>query len=257
MVRLLRSIPEYMRLGGGFPGLSEAVEELGLVCAGGQIAFLIDRAIAHWNIETRQANHYHTVVDSQKLVRRLTMLSESLRTIEYTLGTRFWNNASESGEIDYVETHNFPMVIARLAQELAEKPNTVRNQTTYLAEFRAQVRTLSRASDGLEKKVRAEVSKSGPSGHVWYDWFAMAVISLCEQNGINPTISTNRTNWKRGGRFVEIAERLEKLLPAGMHSPNRQALAQKLKRSRARILPQYQSRKIRVVGAPSVSRFPF
>ena len=256
MVRLIRSIPERMYLGGEFPGLSEALKELGLVSGGQNIVSLFGRAIAHWELLTER-QPLRTEVDGQELVRRLALLTKCLRTIEYALGTHSGYPALEPDEVHYGETYNFPFLIERLAKELEKKPNTVRNPTTYLAEFRAQVRTLSWASESLGQKVRPEVSKSGPSGHVWYDWFAMAVISLCEQNGINPTISTNRTNWKRGGRFLEIAERLEKLLPPGMHSPNRQALAQKLKRSRARILPQYLSRMIRAAGAASVSRFPF
>ena len=52
MARVLRSIPEHMYLGGEFPGLSEALAEFGLV-QGGQSTFLIDRAITHWNLETK------------------------------------------------------------------------------------------------------------------------------------------------------------------------------------------------------------
>jgi hypothetical protein len=57
MVRLLRSIPQYMYLGGEFPGLFEAMEELGLKCARGHITFLLGRAIAHWNIESKPGIH--------------------------------------------------------------------------------------------------------------------------------------------------------------------------------------------------------
>jgi hypothetical protein len=120
VVRLIRSIPERMYLGGEFPGLSEALKELGLVSGGQNIVSLFGRAIAHWELLTER-QPLRTEVDGQELVRRLALLTKCLRTIEYALGTRFWNNASESGDIDCVETHNFPMVIARLEQELKEK----------------------------------------------------------------------------------------------------------------------------------------
>ena len=86
MARVLRSIPEHIYLW-GFPGLSEALAEFGLV-GGHQATFLIDRAITHWNLETKPYLHLQATDDGPTLLKRLTTLRKCLRTIEYAMGTQ-------------------------------------------------------------------------------------------------------------------------------------------------------------------------
>jgi hypothetical protein len=162
MALLLRSIPERMYLGGEFPGLSEALEELGLTLSGEQTVFWLGRTIAHWKVETKPSSHPREIIDGPRLVSRLTMIGSCLKTIEYALGTHPEDHWLELDEYP-VEMYNFPYIIARIEKELAGilEGRSIRN---FLVEFLAQGRTLARASASIETKVRAEISKSGPRG---------------------------------------------------------------------------------------------
>src|SRR5262245_32304972 len=101
MARVLRSIPEHMYLGGEFPGLSEALAEFGLV-QGGQSTFLIDRAITHWNLETKPYLHLQATDDGPTLLKRLTTLRKCLRTIEYAMGTHWEDHSWEFDDFYYL-----------------------------------------------------------------------------------------------------------------------------------------------------------
>ena len=54
-------------------------------------------------------------------------------------------------------------------------------------------------------------------------------MQICEWNDIKPKIDTNRVTGKPGGRFLDVAAGLEKVLYPNMRSPSRVALVQRLK----------------------------
>jgi hypothetical protein len=214
-----------------------------------EIELMFAHAVTQWRSENEPMPR-HCTFEHEYIVRRFAALTESLETVEYAL-----NVATDAAYLFNYEVINH--LQEDLARDLAIGSTEAAGDI--LADLGAKARIVARSSRNIERKLSPVASKSGRRKYVWYDHFAMAVMLMCERNGIKPTISTNRTNWERGGRFIEIAERLEQVLPTGMRSPNRQALAQRLKRSRARIRPQYQSRKTKAAerAAPSASRFLF
>jgi hypothetical protein len=128
-----------------------------------------------------------------------------------------------------VATH----LLKRLAQERAIGSPV--SASLFLEDSNEKLCTLSRALREVETVHRRVTDKRRQRRYAWYDTFVLGVLFICELNGIKPSISTDRSDWKRGGRFLEIAERLEGALPTDMRSPSRQALAQRLRRSRGRI----------------------
>ena len=161
------------------------------------------------------------LVSESKNLSRLEIIADSLNVALHHL-------ASLSGSYSVLS-----LIQGRLAQE-REIGSSVRVYF-FLQDFLSTRSALfQRAVRDAETTLRPMTNRRGQRSYAWYDFFVEGVLLICERNGIKPTISTNRSNWKRGGRFLEIAERIEQVLPVGMRSPNRQALAQRLKRSRGK-----------------------
>jgi hypothetical protein len=184
-------------------------------------------------------------VDSSQLLKRLTLLTKCLHTLEYALGT----HEVPDDEHFVLQYYNFPSLVDLLASRIPAA-----NGRAYLTQFVRQADTIARACARLTTEVHEAASKSGPSSHICYDFFVRAVIALCEQNGIRPTISTNRVSGERGGRFLKIAKRLELLLPPPMRSPSNEALAKRLVRSRTRIGADHPSKKTKIANSGKAPR---
>jgi hypothetical protein len=208
------------------PQVSLALAELGLEALDPQceqeVELGFECAVRKW----RDPN-WHVGLERED-VRRLETVTSCLNVAQHHLATLSCRHE----------------VYSRLQKKLAQE-RSIGNSVAayfYFQDFNEKVRTVSRAVRDIGNTLRQTAFKKGQRSYAWYDDFVAGVILICESNGIKATISTNRVNSNPGGRFLEIAERLERILPFGMRSPNRQALAQRLKRSRRRIKEQSVSR---------------
>jgi len=219
MGRPLRFVPGVMYLG-GFPGLREALNELGLTGEGPVVDFLLGQAVSYWEIEQNPRSRRHTSIDQKKFLRQLTLLTKCLNTAVHALG---WHEDPD----EFLDGQcNFPILIHLLAQRLPRAD---------LVRFVREAGTISRAVSSLAREIETNKAKRGPTSHVPYDFFVEAVLEICERNNVKATISTNRVTSERGGRFLAVAKRLEFLLPQPMRSPTNEALAKRLGRSQERI----------------------
>ena len=202
--------------------------------AGAGIEFLIDQALAHWRIDKAPSSLRHTSVDQKQLLHRLELLTRCLNTLQYALGG---HDDPEDPE-NFYQYFNFPTLITLLGRQMAGEDGRA-----ILIQFVRDAAKITGACVSLMAQTKQAASKRGPGSHVPYDFFVEAVMQICEKNGIRPTISTDRISSKRGGRFLEIAKRLELLLPPPMRSPSDEALAKRLVRSRSRIEASYHFQK--------------
>ena len=219
MSRPLKFVPGAMYLG-GFPGLREALNELGLTGEGLGVDFLLGQAVSHWEIEKNPRSRRHTSIDQKKFLRQLTLLSKCLNTVVYALGWHEDPDEFADGQ------NNFPVLCHLLAKRLPRAD---------LVRFVRQAEKISREVSSLAREIETTKAKRGPASHVPYDFFVEAVLEICERNKVKATISTNRVTSERGGRFLAVAKRLELLLPSPMRSPTNEALAKRLGRSQLRI----------------------
>jgi hypothetical protein len=71
---------------------------------------------------------------------------------------------------------------------------------------------------------------SGPPPRDWYPAFVRVLAFIAEKNGIERKVVFNPRTGKAKGRFLDIAERFEQLLPPHMRSASRVAIAKTLER---------------------------
>jgi hypothetical protein len=133
-----------------------------------------------------------------------------------------------------------PGIATALLNVLSEK-KAIRgavNASLFLEDTTEKLCVLSRALRSVETCLRRAADRR--RRYAWYDTFVSGVVEICEINGVRASISTDRITWQRGGRFLEITEKLERVvLPISMRSPNREALAQRVRRSRKRLKTQF------------------
>ena len=115
----------------------------------------------------------------------------------------------------------------RRSSGLASGPWCVR--ADYLGDFCQQLRAVVDACRAAIKTCEAIPRKSGLDQYGWYTDFTRALMFIAEKSGIKATV-INR-NGTAGGRFVELAEGFERLLPPRMRSPSPSARGQRLNRA--------------------------
>lgn len=127
----------------------------------------------------------------------------------------------------YIETATF------LTEALGYHP-AFRSQEevhSFFENVAKDVETLGSAAQLAAHILADEKQRGGRKPHTWYLDFTKAVVQLCCWNGVNPTVSTDRSTGKVGGRCLAIATELERLLPPEMRSQSSIARAQRLKRN--------------------------
>jgi hypothetical protein len=100
-----------------------------------------------------------------------------------------------------------------------------------LLDYQRNPRPVAEACRKAAKKVGAIKGKRGAPSVDW-SGFRRALTLIANRNNVKPKIVINRANGKVEGRYIEIAEGLQRLLPKYMRALNRTALAKRLQRAK-------------------------
>jgi phosphohistidine phosphatase SixA len=128
------------------------------------------------------------------------------------------------------------ILVANRARELlAMNPEIGDSADAYLSDFCNQLDTVSHACTVAATVLKSNKSKGGRKPLNWFDDFTAVLVSIAKQNGIRPTIATDRSTGVAQGRFLDLAKGFERLLWLEMRSPSRAALAKRLSRALAEL----------------------
>jgi hypothetical protein len=105
----------------------------------------------------------------------------------------------------------------------------------FLSDCCDRLKTISHACLVAAQDLRSTKGKAGRKQLDWFDDFTAILMSIAEQNGIRPTIITDRKAHKVQGRFLDLAGGFERLLWPTMRSKTRTALAKRLSRALSRL----------------------
>jgi len=133
-------------------------------------------------------------------------------------------------ESGFQESHNTEVALkirSTLAQEIG-----ISNAHDRMAEFRKWPRTIAEACRRAARDLDAIRGARGRQSRDWYRDFHRVLTFVARKNGINPKVVINRRTHEARGRFIELAEQFERLLPRPMRSPSREAIAKMLERSK-------------------------
>jgi hypothetical protein len=115
---------------------------------------------------------------------------------------------------------------------------TLRQEINYdqarerMIEFRKWPRTVAEACRRAAENLKLIKGTAGKPRRDWYPDFKRVLTFVAEKNGIQPKIRINRRTHEAEGRFLDLAERFEELLPRFMRSNSRGAIAKMLQRTR-------------------------
>jgi hypothetical protein len=101
-----------------------------------------------------------------------------------------------------------------------------------LMEFRQWPRTIAEACRRAARDLDPLKGKSGRPSRDWYRDFERVLAFVASKNGISRQVVINRRTGKAQGRYVDLAEGFEDLLPRLLRSPSREAIAKSLQRAR-------------------------
>jgi hypothetical protein len=118
-------------------------------------------------------------------------------------------------------------IIGTLRQEI--KYDQAREK---VIEFRKWPWTVAEACRRAAKNLKLIKGTAGKPRRDWYPDFKRVLTFVAEKNGIRPKILINRRTYEAEGRFLDLAERFEELLPRFMRSNSRGAIAKMLQRTR-------------------------
>jgi hypothetical protein len=128
------------------------------------------------------------------------------------------------------------ILVANKAREsLAMNPEIGDSADAYLSDFCNQLDTVSHACTVAATALKSTKGSAGRKALDWFDDFTAVLVSIAKQNGIRPTIATDRSTGVAQGRFLDLAKGFERLLWPEMRSPSRAALAKRLSRALAEL----------------------
>jgi hypothetical protein len=136
-------------------------------------------------------------------------------------------NGAETGSR---ESHDIAVAL-RVITALAEETGR-RRANELVINFRKWPRTVAEACRRAANELDLVKGKSGKPPRVWYRDFKRILEFIAEKNWIQPKVVINRRTQEAQGRFIELAERFEQLLPRHMRSPSREAIAKMLQRTK-------------------------
>jgi hypothetical protein len=137
-------------------------------------------------------------------------------------------HGAETGFRERHDTEVALKVIGTLRQEIGHDKARER-----VIKFRQWPRTVAEACRRAAMELKLIKGKRGRLRRDWYSDFKRVLTFVAEKNGIQPKVVINRRTHKAQGRFIDLAERFERLLPRHMRSPNREAIAKMLQRTKA------------------------
>ncbi len=94
-----------------------------------------------------------------------------------------------------------------------------------MAEFHRWPRTIAEACRRAVRDLDLIEGAPGRQPRDWYRDFKRVLTFIAKKNGIPPKVVINRRTHEARGRFVDLAEQFERLLPGHMRSQSREAIA--------------------------------
>jgi hypothetical protein len=133
---------------------------------------------------------------------------------------------TESG---FREGHDIEVALrirSTLAQEIG-----LSNAHDLMTEFHKWPRTIAEACRRAAQQLDLIKGIPGRQSREWYRDFKRVLTFVARKNGMRPKVVINRRTHEARGRFIELAEQFERLLPRHMRSQSREAIAKMLERS--------------------------
>lgn len=96
--------------------------------------------------------------------------------------------------------------------------------------FRKWPRTVAEACRQADRELDKIKWKPGRQARNWYGGFVRVLAFVAVQNGIEQKVAVDPRTDEAAGRFLDMAERFEQLLPRNMRSASRGAIAKTLQR---------------------------
>jgi hypothetical protein len=135
----------------------------------------------------------------------------------------------KGADTGFRERHDIEVAL-KIRRTLAEEIGGD-NAHNRMAEFRKWPRTIAEACRRTAQDLERIRGTPGRQSRDWYRDFKRVLTFVAGKNGIRPKVIINRRTHEAQGRFIELAEKLERLLPRHMRSQSREAIAKMLERS--------------------------
>jgi hypothetical protein len=135
-------------------------------------------------------------------------------------------------ETGFRENHDTEVALkirSALAREIG-----VSNAHDRMAEFQKWPRTIAEACRRAARDLDLIEGAPGRQSRDWYRDFKRVLTLIAKKNAIPPKVVINRRTHEARGRFIELAEQFERLLPRHMRSQSREAMAKMLERVKVR-----------------------
>jgi hypothetical protein len=171
------------------------------------------------------------IAEVQKILRRIAKSLtaacagsenvDELQAIEQTL------EGAETGFHHALDTGIALLITNTLAREIGEDKARDR-----VLNFRKWMHTVAAACRKAAEDLDKVNGKDGRPALDWYRDFQRILRWIAEKNSIRPKIEIDRVTGEPQGRFIDLAERIEEILPPMLRSPTRAAIAKRLQRTK-------------------------
>ena len=186
-----------------------------------RLAVVIGRGIDE-NAASPKLNS-HGKIQVKDILATLGAIARNLQAAEQNL------RGCETG---LQSAHNIE-VVTKVREILARNPELgdLVKADKFLSDCCDRLKTISHACLVAAKDLGSTKGKAGRKRLDWLDDFRAVLMSVADQNGIRPTIITDRETGEVKGRFLDLAVGFEQLLWPTMRSPTRTALAKRFSRT--------------------------
>lgn len=157
----------------------------------------------------------------KNIAAKLESIGHNLQEAEHNL------RGSETG----IQQAHRTEIALKVKKMLAANPKIGSKADEFLRGFCGQLHTVASACLVAATDLRLVKGKDGRRALNWYTDFTRILVGIARQNGIRPTVATDRDNHEPQGRFLDITAGFEQLLLPSMRSPNKIARAKRLYRA--------------------------
>ncbi len=213
--------------------LAAVIDELGLEPLSkpeeqqlrGDLSAVIEAGIKAWQLSTAAGGLQ--IADVQVTLRRIAKVLMAVCTSSGSAGELKEIERTLHGTKDGFHHAHDTAIGLLITNTLAQETGQGRAHDLVL-NFRQWPRTVAAACLKAAKDLGKVKGKGGRPSLDWYPDFKRVLTCIAEKNSIPSIVEINRATGKAQGRFIELAERFEELLPPMLRSPNPEAMAKRL-----------------------------
>ncbi len=154
------------------------------------------------------------------------MIAGQLDRDQFAVIDKFMRGA----ETGFRESHEIEVAL-KIKRTLAEEIGITKAHDR-MAEFSKWPRTIAETCRRAAQDLDSIKAAPGRQSRDWYRDFKRVLTFVAGKHGIRRKVVINRRTHEAQGRFIELAEKFEQLLPRHMRSPSREAIAKMLERSK-------------------------